>query len=463
MVIKLLFSICFFILTNIAFAQTSWRIHWVEKEKNPSFFEKGKELPVLLINAAKSQKITPYQLPIWAQIPQKLSAQDFKKNIKIPQIKGALITDDKEAINFPENAQWFAKDMSLFAVYEAVTAKGSKLEYLALYVPYNEQRIFIAAFQFKEVEKILKKNKLALWQFPVQANFGEVLHLDIDDGSAYRVAKTLLLNKHKDSALAEKIADESLAYQWLVRPIEQKSDKGDYQPVSIEIYHEDSAMQLVEKVDFEQVKHLISGQEIYFLSYVEALKQKLFISDLQPVMPTPTRKEKTSKLFQKPMISDLNLKENENKFFFQPAQEIVKYLIEGFQNKQIKAYLSDSLKTRLTATEFRFSLSVPQLVEEDADTTSAKMWEISQLSKLYLTETMRFDQKGQRKTYQTKALAIVLPAQENLAKSIDEPLVYFSYAEVMRLLKKKKQYGMINLFKNRSFKLIPLFMEGSRY
>jgi hypothetical protein len=463
MIIKLLASISLFLFSLQAVAQATWRIHKIEKNSNPSFFEKGKELPKLLIEGVKRQKLTPYQLPESHQIPQKMSAQDFKKNMKIPQIKGALITDDSTMFSFPENAQWFTPNLSLFTLYES--SKEGKPKYLALHALHMEKPIFIAAFRFKDVEKILRKTRLALWQSPVRASFGDVLHLDIDDGSAYRVAKILLRNSPINSRLVQKINDESLAYQWLVRPIEQKINKNEYQPVGIEVYQEDSIMQLVGKFDFEQVKSLITAQETYFLSYTEALKQKLFVSDIQAVMPKPTQKEKKNKLFKKRVVSDLDLKENENRFFFQQGQEITKLMIEGFENGQINAYWSDSLQTKLSRAEFKFNLSIPQLFDE-ADSSNAmllKMWEIRQLYKLNLVETMSFDQNGRRKTYQTKAIAIVLPAQENLAKGIDEPLAYFSYKEVIKLLKKKKQFGVINLLENRNFKAIPLFMQGTQY
>jgi hypothetical protein len=265
--------------------------------------------------------------------------------------------------------------------------------------------------------------------------------------------------------LAAKIEDETLSYQWLIRPIEKKISKTDYQIVSLEVYNEDSTLQLVGNVEFEKVKTQICQENNYFMNYAEALKQKLFVSDLQVAMSTPARKEKASRLFKKQMISDLNMREEENKMLSKPNNEFVKYLIEAVQKKEISAYLNDSLQTKLSTTEFDFNFSMPQLINEEDSTlnTPSQKWEVKQLYKLNMVEEIRFDQWGKRKSYQPQAISVILPAQENIAKGIDEPLAYFSYKEVLKLLKRKKQTEMVNGFEQRIFKTIPLFMKASTY
>lgn len=458
-----IFLLCLCLL-NCSFAQDNkYAIHWVEKAKNASFFEKGKELPTLLINAVKLKKIIPYELPQNQAILQAMTSQRFEQNMKIPQIEGALITEETEQITQPENAQWLPQDISLFTVYESITA-SKNIEYLALYAPHNDKNIFIAAFKFKDIEKLFKKSDVALWQYPSQTNFGNILHLDIDDGSAYRIAKTLIMNEKENeiqisSEFKEKIADESLSYEWLIRPIEKKVGEKEFQPTEIEVYNENIELKLVAKFDFEKVKTAITEKEVCFLSYSEALKQKLFVSDLQKIMPIPQRKEKTKNRFKKQLISDLNMKEEENKTLFQQGNELVKYLIEALQNKKTNAYWSDSLATKLQFSELEAKLMIPPLPSIDDSTNTPKYLEIRQLYKLNLIEEMSFDQWGTQKNYQTKAIAILLPAQENTTKGIDEPLVYFSYKDVVKLVKKKKLKEMLSLFENRSFKAMPIFMK----
>lgn len=441
------------------FAQTNYQIHEVNKEQNHSFFEKGKEISSILINAVRANKITPYLQPDGGSI-SKMTLAQFEQNMKIPVIKGALITDDKDAINFPENAKWFAKDVSIFKIYAA-----TKIEYLALYVPFNDKNIFIANFRFKDVKKFLKKNKLAVWEYPSKASFGEVLHIDIDDASSYLIAKTLVKSQNITNEFATKIDDESRNYQWLIRPLEKQNAEKNYQISEIEVYYEnDSLLQKVGTFGFEKVKEKLIVKENCLLNYAEAIQQNLFISKAQAVMPTPTRKEKPSKLFQKEVISDLNMKDKENELLFQEGKEFVKLLFEAVKNKTLNAYPNDSLKTKLLPKEFENALlCVPPIGLEDSTNISTKSWEIKQLYKLNLIEQMRFDQFGKKKSYQTKAISVILPAQENTLKGIDEPLLYFSYKEVSKLLKKKKLQTMLSLFENRSFKIIPLFMKGITY
>ncbi len=460
----LLLTFIFFLLSfNYSFAQEKYTILWVEKAKNPSFFEKGKELPALLINAARSKKITAYELPQNQALLQEMTAQRFQGNMKIPQTKGTLITEETEQVSLPENAQWLPQDMSLFAVYEPITGLRN-IEFLALYAPYNDAKIFIAAFRFADVEKLFKKSDAALWQSPTQANFGNVLHLDIDDGSAYKVAKTLIMNEKESkipisTEFKDKIEDESLSYEWLIRPVEKKVSKKEFQPTEIEVYNEGSELKLVSKFDFEKVKTAITEKEIYFLSYAEAIKQKLFVSDEQQTMPIPIRKEKAKNRFKKQLINDLNMKEEENKALFQQGNELVKYLIEAVQNRKITAYWSDSLATKLLFSELEAKLMMPPPPSISDSTTTANYLVIRQLYKLNLIEEMSFDQWGRQKNYQIKSIAILLPAQENTSKGIDEPLAYFSYKDIVKLLKKKKLKEMLSLFENRSFKAIPIFMK----
>jgi len=465
MIIRILiFIITSLFFANGIFAQNNDKVHWVEKAKNPSFFEKGKALPTLLINAVRFRKIKPYQVPQNQQTTQEMSVQYFEQNMKIPQSKGGLITDNAEPMLLPENAQWLLQDINLLSVYEDVTSAG-KIDFLAIYVSDGERKQFIAAFKFKDVEKLFKKESAALWQYPTQANFGNVLHLDIDDGSAYKVAKTLIMNTLSNESqilpdFKQKITDESLSYQWLVRPLEKKINKNEFQPIELEVYNEDTDLKLVAKFDFEKVKSLIQAKENYFLSYTEALKQKLFVSDLQPTMPTPVRKEKTNKLFKKQITSDLNMKEEENKALFQQGREFVKYLVEAVRAKRLKAYLSDSLKTKLQTEEFEANLTIlPQM--SVADSLVAIPLEMSQLYKLNLIEEMRFDQEGKRKTYQIKVISFLLPAQENTAKGIDEALVYFAYKDIIKMVKKNKLTDILLLFKDRKFKAIPIFTNPS--
>lgn len=456
----LLFFLC---LLSRSFAQEKYTIHWVEKTKNASFFEKGKELPTLLINAVKLKKIIAYEQPQNQALLQEMTAQRFEQNMKIPQIQGALITEDTEQITQPENAQWLPQEMSLFAVYEDITASG-KIEYLAIYAHYNDKNIFIAAFKFKDVEKLFKKSDAALWQYPTQANFGNVLHLDIDDGSAYKIAKTLIMNEKEtkiqiSTEFKNKIADEILSYEWLIRPVEKKVSKKEFQIVDLEVYNEENELKLVAKFDFEKVKTTIAEKEVYFLSYAEALKQKLFVSDLQKIMPTPQRKEKAKNRFKKQVISDLNMKEEENNILFQQGNELVKHLIEALPNKKITAYLTDSLATKLQFSELEAKLMMPLPPSISDSIDNSKSLEIRQLYKLNWVEEMSFDQWGNQKNYQIKAIALLLPAQENTIKGIDEPLAYFSYKDVIKLLKKNKLKEMLSLFENRDFKAIPIFMK----
>ncbi|TAH22192.1 MAG: hypothetical protein EAZ08_01675 [Cytophagales bacterium] len=458
---KTLFVLIFSLFLRTAFSQ-NYQIHWVEKAKNPSFFEQGKELPALLIVAVRNKKIKPYQISANEQLGQEMSGQDFRQNMTIPQPKGMLITEENPAAELPENAQWLLQDVNLLAIYEDV-AKAGKIDFIALYVSDGEKKQFIAAFKFKEIEKLFKKEKAALWQYPTQANFGNVLHLDLDDGSIYRLAKLLIQNsvekgKEISAEFQQKIMDTNLSYQWLVRPLEKKVNNKEFEPTALEVYNEDSELKLVGKFDFEQIKPLIVAKENYFFSYAEALNRKLFISNLQANLPTPLPKAKEKKLFEKQFINDLNMKDEENNVLFKPENEFANYLIEAVRKNQLIPYPNDSLQSKMQLADFEFKLTVPS-GNADSDSTTSIALGIRQLYKLNLTEKMFFDQEGKRKTYQTKAISLLLPAQENALKGVDEPLCYFAYKDIVKLLKKKKQKEMLLFFENRNFKAIPIFTK----
>lgn len=466
MCIRIAFLTLFFLFPFPIFAQNTYEVYQVTKEQNPSFFEKGKEISSILISAVRAEKIKTYSpFPADGGIPSEQTLAQFEQNMKIPAIKGALITDDKEAISFPENAKWFAKDVSVFSIYESKIKEKNKIEYLSLFVPYNDKNIFIATFRFKDVAKIMKKSKLAVWDFPAKTSFGEVLHTDLDDGSAYQLAKTLIKSQNLNNEFVKNIDDDSRSYQWLVRPIEKQNTEKNYYISEIELYYEnDSTSNKVGSIEFGKVKEKITAKENYLLNYAEAIRQKLFVNQTQATLPTPVRKEKISKLFQKEVISDLNMKDKDNQSLFQEGNELVRYLFEAVKNKKINAYPNDSLKTKLTLSEFETALlSVPPVSIDDSTNNNAKSWEIRQLYKLNLIEAMLFDQFGKQKTYQPRAVSIILPAQENTIKGIDEPLIYFSYKGIIKLLKKKKLASMRALFENRNFKAIPLFMKGIEY
>lgn len=457
----------------IAFAQSSTRrVHWVGKEQNPAYFEKNTSLPALLLSAVKAKKLLPYQLPQANQPLQILDEQSFKRNMTRPLPQGGLITFENDTgILETLSQQWLADEISLFAVYES---QAQQVEYLALYVPREKDSIFIANFKFKDIEKILKNNKLALWH--QQAHFGEVLHLDINDGSVYRIAKTLLNYAFDDkitafstagqpinitlktNALARNIEDKAFSYQWLIRPIEKKEKKNTYQITDLEIYYEDDIeYHFIARFPYENVKSLFMlSERNLLLSHVEAIKQKLFISNLQSVLPTATLTNKTSKRFKKCIISDINLKDKENKAFYSEENELVKVLKEATENKQIVAFDNDSLTKKLSIAEFQENFVYPSVEFSDSVFTEPTVIPIQKLHKLYLIEDVIFDSDGKQKIYVSKSIAIVLPAAENTAKGIDEPLAYFAYKDVIKLLKKKKLREMLTTFEQRNYKAMPI-------
>jgi hypothetical protein len=479
---KYTFFLAFLLIATICKAQSAWQIHWVSSKDNPSYFEKNKSLPELLLQAVQAKKLTPYQLPQTNQPLQILDEPSFKRNMTIPIVKDKLITDETEATNDGTVMNWLAKDISLFTVYESLTPQGSQIDYVALYVPQNDKNIFIANFKFKDIKKVLKNNILALWQSTTATHFGEVLHLDINDGSAYRTAKILLTNaldnkivafsqngepinnRLKNNEIIEKIEDERLYFLWLVRPVEQKQDKNNFQPTALEIYYEDSLTFFVARFNYKDAqKLLLKDEKNYFLPYSEALKQKLFLSNLQSSMPTPQQNGKLRKEFKKQIISDLDLKEENNLVFFQAGTELFKILKESVENKQIRAFTSDSIHITLDKIEFSVRFIIPNIDTSDSIAINPNTWQIRQLYKMNLIEEMIFDQEGKQKSYIGKSIAIIIPAQENMFKGIDEPLVYFSFKEVIKILKKKKLKSMLNALNERNFKAIPLFTLPAVY
>jgi hypothetical protein len=480
------FFVCVLVCAStINFAQPStWRIHWVSKEQNPIYFEKNKALPDLLLKAVKAKKLLPYQLPQANQALQILDEQSFKRNMTRPLPQGGLITFENDTqISETMSQQWLAYEITLFAVYES---QAQQIEYLALYVPRETDSIFIANFKFKDVEKILKNNKSALWY--QQAHLGEVLHLDINDGSAYRIAKTLLTYAFDDKItafstagqpinislktnhLARGIEDKSLKYQWLVRPIEKKEKQNTYQITDLEIYYEDDIdYHFIARFPYQKAKSLLMPTATnLLLPYTEAMKQKLFISNLQSVLPTASLTNKTSKRFKQRIISDINLKDKENKAFYSEGNELVRILKEAVEKKQILAFDNDSLTKKLSIAESQDKFIYPYAASAFSYFTSDEELSPSiipfqKLYKLHLIEEMTFASEGQQKTYESKSIAIVLPASENINKGIDESLAYFAYKDVIKLLKKKKLREMLAIFEQRNYKAIPTYSSPISY
>ncbi|GAB4188554.1 MAG: hypothetical protein OHK0057_03480 [Thermoflexibacter sp.] len=468
--------------STINFAQPSaWRIHWVSKKQNPAYFEKNKSLPDLLLAAVKAKKLTPYQLPQASKPLQILDEQNFKRNMTRPLPQGGLITFENDTgILQTTSQQWLAYDVSLFAVYES---QGQQIEYLALYVPREEDSIFIANFKFKDVEKILKNNKSALWY--QQTHLGEVLHLDIDDGSAYHIAKTLLNAAFDDkiiafsiagqpinislktNQLAKNIEDRALSYQWLIRPIEKKEKKNTYQISDLEVYYEDDlGCHFIARFPYESIKSLLMPTATnLLLPYAEAIKQKLFISNLQRTLPTTLLTQKSSKYFKKRIISDINLKDKQNEVFYSEENELVKILKEAVEKKQISTFDNDSLTRKLSTAEFQEKFIYLYVALSDSNLTeeSSTIIPLQKLHKLHLIEEITFDSKGKQKAYERKSIAIILPSSENIAKGIDEPLAYFAYKDVIKLLKKKKLIEMLAVFAQRNYKAIPIYSSPISY
>ncbi len=480
--IKSFFVVGIFLLVSAThFAQPStWQIHWVDKTSNPAYFERNKSLSELLLRAVKTKKLTPYQLPQTNRPLQVLDEQSFQRNMTRPLPQGGLITYENDTdLSETIYRQWLAHEITLFAVYES---QAQQVEYLALYVPREEQHIFIANFKFKDVEKALKNNKMALWQR--QIHLGEILHLNIEDGSIYQIAKTLfnyalddkitafseegqtIINETlKTNPLARKIEDEKFSYQWLIRPIEKKQNTNTYQITDLELYYEDFiGCHFVARFSYESVKSLlVPVAENLLLPYAEALKQKFFISNLQSNLPTTSLIKKTNKRFKKQIISDMYLKDRENEVLYQEGNELVRILKDAVQQGQLTGFENDSLTQKLSFTEFQKRFTSPLVLSSDSWEASISPVSIRQLYKLHLVEEIIFDLGGKQKTYLGKAIAVVLPAEKNMSKGIDEPLVYFAYKDVMKLLKKKKQQAMLTIFEQRNCKAIPIYSSPIIY
>ncbi|SFF32558.1 hypothetical protein [Thermoflexibacter ruber] len=475
------FFLCVLVCAStINFAQPSaWRIHWVSKKQNPVYFEKNKSLPDLLLKAVKAKKLLPYQLPQANQPLQILDEQGFKRNMTRPLPQGGLITFENDTgILETTTQQWLAYELSLFAVYES---QGQQIEYLALYVPREEDSIFIANFKVKDVEKILKNSKSALWY--QQNHLREVLHLDIDDGSAYHIAKTLLNSAFDDkitafstdgqpinislktNRLARSIEKESFSYQWLVRPLEKKEKQNAYQITDLDVYYEDArGCHFIARFPYESIKNLLMPTATnLLLPYAEAIKQKLFISNLQPALPTTRLTNKTSKRFKKRIISDINLKDKQNEAFYSEGNELVEILKEAVEKKQISIFDNDSLTKKLSIAEFEDNFFFPYAASSGSDSIlEPPTIPIQMLYKLHLVEEITFDSEGKQKTYESKSIAIIFPFSEN-EKGIDEPLVYFAYKDVIKLLKKKKLREMLAVFEQRKYKAIPIYSSPISY
>lgn len=479
--IRLFFVYVLVCASTINFAQPStWLIHWVSKKQNPAYFEKNKSLPDLLLSAVKAKKLLPYQLPQANQPLQVLDEQSFKRNMTRPLPQGGLITFENDTRMLETTTQqWLAYELSLFAVYES---QGHQIEYLALYVPREKDSIFVANFKFKDVEKILKNSKSALWY--QQNHLGEVLHLDIDDGSAYHIANTLLSHAFDDkitafstagqpinislktNQLARSIEKESFSYQWLIRPLEKKEKKNTYQITDLDVYYEDNmGCHFIARFPYESIKNLIMPTATnLLLSYAEAIKQKLFISNLQPALPTPLLTQKSSKYFKKRIISDINLRDKQNEAFYAEENKLVKILKEAVGKKQISIFDNDSLTKKLSIAEFEDNFFFPYAASSGSDSIlEFPTIPIQKLYKLHLVEEITFDPKGKQKTYESKSIAIIYPSSENIDKGIDEPLVYFAYKDVIKLLKKKKLREMLSIFEQRKYKAIPIYSSPISY
>ncbi len=161
----------------------------------------------------------------------------------------------------------------------------------------------------------------------------------------------------------------------------------------------------------------------------------------------------------------MDCREKQNKPFFAKNNEITKVIIEAVRAGILRPFMNDSLTTRMSYENFIENLTIPGsdegLTEEEkamgfgaddagwgdtswgddiggAESESADATAVSsneffphQINILEIRIDLIFDKKRSRWYRDIQSITLILPAEANSAKGIDQPIASFSYKELV--------------------------------
>ncbi|MCU0450546.1 MAG: gliding motility protein GldN [Bernardetiaceae bacterium] len=179
------------------------------------------------------------------------------------------------------------------------------------------------------------------------------------------------------------------------------------------------------------------------------------INSLRPI-------RNSDQLFKKTLWWRIDGREKSNKPLFAKNMEITKIIIESVKAGILRPYENDSLKTRMSYETFLQNMTIPSAdagltdeekemgfgTEDDAwgsnggfgdegggdgakQEAAATEWLPKEIYILEMKEDLIFDKKRSRMYHDIQAITLILPAEKNIAKALDQPIASFSYKELV--------------------------------
>jgi len=204
------------------------------------------------------------------------------------------------------------------------------------------------------------------------------------------------------------------------------------------------------------VRNLLGLALLLFSTCAMAQEREEFgynINSLRPI-------RNSDQLFKKTLWWRIDGREKPNRPLFAKNMEITKVIIEAVRAGIIRPFENDSLKTRMSFETFMQNMTIPTvdagLTEEEkamgfgteddgfgsndgfGDETGGTAqeavpteWLPKELYIMEMKEDLIFDKKRSRIYHDIQSLTIYLPAEKNVAKSIEQPIASFSYKELV--------------------------------
>ena len=201
------------------------------------------------------------------------------------------------------------------------------------------------------------------------------------------------------------------------------------------------------------VRNLLGLALLLFSTCAMAQEREEFgynINSLRPI-------HNSDQLFRKTLWWRIDGREKPNRPLFAKNMEITRVIIEAVRAGILRPFENDSLKTRMSFETFMQNMTIPSvdagLTEEEKamgfpegdgefggeggepeQEAVPTEWLPRELYIMELKEDLIFDKKRSRMYRDIQAITIYLPAEKNVAKSIEQPIASFSYKELVDLV-----------------------------
>jgi|GEM_PF-4060011 len=460
---------------------------------NRPFFEPGKEISRILIEATQSGQIQPYSIAFdrlfQAGQAAPMARAEFAKGLTLTGNQPEEPADDadwgdEQVILGP--VLWLPQDLCLLGLGQVA---GNN--YLSLFVPADlaaqgsepDQAHYLASFRWDDCITLLANDSRAVWLPPALASFGDFVQLN---GDSQAELATFLISAGQKGTIAARSPDQRLltteefsvrlkrARQMASNPqlaviVRERAvpdnNRLAFVPEELVLVAENTAEQgqLYEVAKFSFVDFCAVAQpklwakQANVLGFGAALQQQMYVpTGSSALLPVPTGPAPRSRLGQT-QSADLILGQGCNQVLFRKRKELVRLLLDAQRTGKIRAYrrwftpAGDS--TRLLGRD--------EVVRALTDTLTGKLYGFQALNRIGWEERVVFDANGQHKTYNPTYLAIILPAELNNRTGIDQPVAWFDHDEVVTLLRStgKAKFTDKTRKKNRRRNYADLLLE----